>query len=74
MSRKAEYTGLPECITQYAAHIAEITEYGAITTDGKEITDIETIIFCTGYNMKVGPHSRAYNEHRNCSSLSYPRK
>lgn len=53
MSRVADYSGLPDCIIQYSEHVSEITEDGVKTTDGKELKEVGTIVFCTGYNMKV---------------------
>ena len=53
MGRDAKYKEIPSNITQIAEQITEIVEDGAIARSGVRIGSIDTIIFATGYNIKV---------------------
>lgn len=61
ISRKAVYKDTPTNIVQIVEHVEEITEDGAITTSGIRIGNIDTIIFCTGYNIKVSYYENIYS-------------
>lgn len=70
MSRNAKYKDIPSNITQIAEQITEIVEDGAITKSGMRIGSIDTIIFGTGYNIKV--RNLSISESGKCHRKFYP--